>query len=232
MKKYKFLLFDADYTLLDFDADMNAAFEANYKHMGLDKQLPYSHDILLKYKEFNNKWWDKFEKNECTQPELFVGRFVDFINHYGFDCDPVSLDESYFGFLGKYGHCLNGALEMIKNLSENYDIYIVTNAKASLQKLRLENSGLLPYIKDYFISETIGFAKPSEKYFNYVFEQISLTDKAEAIIIGDKLSSDILGAVNAGIDSIWYNPSHLPNSENIPSTYEVDSFEKIMEILG
>ena len=232
--KYRFLLFDADLTLLDFDTDMVYAFQKLYEVCGFS--APYSPMILETYEKCNNRWWEKFEKKECTKPELFLGRFVDFLRETGLSGDPEEMNRRYFEFLGQGGAVYPGAVELVKKLSDHFSLYIVTNGNASSQKTRLEHSGLLPYIKEYFVSDAVGVGKPDPRYFQYVFDHIPGFRREQAVVIGDSLSSDIQGAVNANIDSIWYTGTAQAHGKvggqtDVPYTYRAETYEEIEEIL-
>ena len=228
--KYRFLLFDADFTLLDFDADMLIAFQQLYEICSFS--VPYSPIMLQTYEKCNNRWWEKFERKECTKPELFVNRFVDFLAETGLSGDPDEMNRRYFEFLGQGGAVYPGAVELVKKLSVHFSLYIVTNGNAASQKTRLEHSGLLPYIQSYFVSDAVGVGKPDPRYFQYVFDHIPGFQREQAIVIGDSLSSDIQGAVNAGVDCIWYTGATNASVEaDLPYTYRAESYEEIEKFL-
>ena len=230
--KYRFLLFDADLTLLDFDTDMVYAFQKLYEVCRFS--VPYSPIMLQTYENCNNRWWDKFEKKECTKPELFVNRFVDFLTETGLSGDAEEMNRQYFTFLGQGGAVYPGAVELVKRLSADFSLYIVTNGNAASQKTRLESSGLLPYVKAYFVSDAVGVGKPDPRYFQYVFDHIPGFQREQAVVIGDSLSSDIQGAANVNVDSIWYTGTahgDLPAEPSVPYTYRAESYEEIEKIL-
>lgn len=232
MRPYDILLFDLDYTLLDFDADMLMAFERLYRHCGFDKLVPYTSAMLDTYEACNNKWWRLFEAGECTKPQLFRNRFVDFLAETGFSGDPDRMNEDYFGFLGRGGVFYPGAEEMLQTLSREFPIYIITNGNAATAKTRIENSGTGRYIRDYFVSEAVGAAKPDPRYFEYVFSHIPGFQKDRAVVIGDSLASDIQGARNTGLHSIWYHPEGAWESPaSAPFTFEAKTYEDIVRIL-
>lgn len=231
MSAYQFLLFDADYTLLDFDADMTMAFQRLYESCGFGEKLPYSPAMLETYEKYNNKWWGKFEKKECTKPELFRNRFVEFLEHTGLSGDPEEMNRQYFAFLGEGGAVYPGAVELVKKLSRDFSLYLITNGNAASQKTRLEHSGLLHSITDTFVSEVVGVGKPDLRYFQYVEEHIPGFEKEKAVVIGDSPSSDLQGAVNAGLDSIWYTGALKSFQNEVPYTYRAESYEEIVEIL-
>ena len=131
-----------------------------------------------------------------------------------------------------------GALELVRDLSEKYLLYIVTNGNAVSQRTRLEHSGLLPYVKDVFVSEDAGAAKPDSRYFDYVFSRIPGFRREQALLVGDSLTSDMLGAQNAGIDSLWYfpqsaqfHPQWEEEAKALSITYRAASFGEIRGLL-
>ncbi len=115
MKPYRFLLLDADGTLLDFDQDMLHAFQATYAAC-FGSQRPYSPALLEQYETCNNRWWAKLERGECTKPQLFVGRFTDFLTETGLTGDPETINRTYFENLAQGGSLLPGALELVRDL--------------------------------------------------------------------------------------------------------------------
>lgn len=237
MKRYRFLLFDADYTLLDFDKDMFHAFQATYEAC-FGSQRPYSPALLEQYEACNDRWWKKLERGECTKPQLFAGRFQDFLQETGLTGQPEEINRLYFENLAQGGALLPGALELVRDLSGAYQLYIVTNGNAVSQMSRLERSGLLPYVQDVFVSEDAGAAKPDVRYFDYAFSRIPGFEKERALLIGDSLTSDMLGAQNAGIDSMWYCPQALryypeweEEAKKLSITYQVGSFEEMRRVL-
>ncbi len=230
MKAYQFLLLDADGTLLDFDKDMDRAFRATYETC-FSSQRPFSQELLDCYETCNSRWWQKLERGECTKPQLVVARFVDFLRETGLSGDPEEINRLYFENLGQGGALLPGALELVRDLAQRYQLYIVTNGNAATQKPRLAHSGLMDYVKEYFVSEDAGATKPDKRYFDYVFARIPGLSKESALLIGDSPTSDMLGAQNAGVDSLWYNPKGEPLPEGIAVTYQSESFEGIRNLL-
>lgn len=119
----------------------------------------------------------------------------------------------------------------MRDLSQRYRLYIVTNGNAASQRTRLAHSGLLPYVGDVFVSEDAGAAKPDKRYFDYVFSRIPGFEKERALLIGDSLTSDMRGAQNGGIDGLWYCPLGGEAPEDLSIPYRAESFEAIRELL-
>ncbi len=230
MARYPYLLLDLDNTLLDFNADMTHAFERLYRTCGFEKQRPYSTELLDLYEEYNDRWWKKFERKECTKQELYIGRFVDFLKETGLSGDPEKINTLYFEFLGSGGTMLPGAEEFLEALKADHQLYIITNGNAVAARTRILNSGVFRYIENYFVSEAVGFAKPDVRYFQYVAEHIPGFEKKKALVIGDSLTSDIQGAKNFGLTSLWYHPRE---EANIPPIWDLEAktYEKILELL-
>lgn len=116
-------------------------------------------------------------------------------------------------------------------LKDKYELYIVSNGTASVQDSRLESAGIAPYFKDIFISERLGADKPTKKFFDIVFSRIEGFERDKAVIVGDRLSSDILGGINAGIKTCWFNPKRLPGKEDIPADHEIHALSELPELL-
>ena len=125
----------------------------------------------------------------------------------------------YVSGIAKTGTPLPGALDMLRALSERYDLYITTNGNPISQPGRLKNSGVTAFMKGCFISDEIGAAKPDKKYFDYVLARIPGASTENCLVIGDSLSADIKGAQNAGLDSLWYNPNRKANT--LPHTAQL-----------
>lgn len=227
MSKYSILLFDADGTLMDFHRSEFEAVRESLDYFG----LPSDDDIIAAYSEINCKYWQMLERGEIEKSKLYAARWQTLINTYGFTCDAQALSDKYIQKLASKSYMLDGALEMCQRLSEKCKMYIVTNGQKYIQHNRLFPSPLFKYFEDCFISEDVGFEKPHIKYFEHVAKEIPDFDTEKALIIGDSLTSDMQGGINAGIDTCWYNPSgkNLPDGYDI--TYVVRNFSEIENIL-
>lgn len=224
MKKYTTLLFDADETLLDFPAAEKASLKKVCEKFG----IAYSEEIRKTFSDINLALWKQLEKGLITRDLIKSRRFEQFADTLGISADPKEMAPFYVSNLAECAFLLDGADALCKKLSLDYDLYIVTNGIASVQKKRLAKSGLLPYFKSVFISEEVGSQKPEKKFFDYIFESIPEKNKSKTIIIGDSMSSDILGGINAGIDTCFFNP--WGREEIYTPTYTAKSFEELENI--
>ena len=226
--KYKFLLFDLDHTLLDFDAAEDIALSQLLKEEGVEDIQAYK-DY---YVRMNKALWKDLEQKKITKSELINTRFAKLFAHFGIEKDGSYLAERYQFFLSKQGQTFPGVEDLLKKLiSKGYELYAATNGITYIQTGRLEQSGIAPFFKEIFISEQLHTQKPDAEFYEKIGARIPNFDKNQTLMIGDSLSADIQGGNNAGIDTIWYNPHHLGNKSLAQPTYEVDSYQALLEIL-
>ncbi|MGX8721165.1 MAG: YjjG family noncanonical pyrimidine nucleotidase, partial [Eubacteriales bacterium] len=153
----------------------------------------------------NQQYWERLERGEITRAQVLLGRFVQFLQEFGLDADPEALRDRYMKNLSQGHFFVEGAEELLKALSGKYRLFLVSNGTACVQKGRLESAGIVPYFEKVFISEEIGINKPDPRFFEACFEKMEPFDRSRCIIVGDSLTSDILGGRNAGITTCWFN---------------------------
>ncbi len=226
MKQYQTLLFDIDDTLLDFKAAEDYALRSLFEKY----DLVLTDELNHFYKKMNHQLWSSFEKGEIEKEQLLHSRFSILFQQLGLTVDGVHLDNLYRHYLEQSAVLIDGAEQLIKQLANHYDLYIVTNGVARTQSIRLKNAGLTPYFKGVYISETIGYQKPMKEFFTHVFENIPKQVMDKTLIIGDSLSSDIQGGFNVGIDTCWFNPKSTKSFIQNP-TYEIQHLTALADIL-
>lgn len=225
---YKFLLFDLDHTLLDFDVAEDVALS----HLLKEEEVEDIQTYKDYYVPMNKTLWKDLELKKITKQELVNTRFAKLFAHFGIEKDGAYLAERYQFFLSKQGQTFPCVEDLLKKLiKQGYELYAATNGITYIQTGRLEQSGIAPFFKEIFISEQLHTQKPDAAFYEKIGARIPNFDKNHALMIGDSLTADIQGGNNAGIDTIWYNPHHLENKTLAKPTYEVDSYQAILEIL-
>ena len=225
---YKFLLFDLDHTLLDFDAAEDVALSQLLNEEGVEDIQAYK-DY---YVPMNRTLWKDLELKKITKQELVNTRFSKMFSHYGIEKDGVYLAERYQFYLAQQGQVFSGAMELLDSLIDRgYELYAATNGITTIQTGRMAQSGLASYFNQVFISEQLQTQKPDALFYEKIGQQIAGFSKEKTLMIGDSLTADIQGGNNAGIDTIWYNPHHLENYTQAQPTYEVDSYQALLELL-
>lgn len=223
------LLWDVDGTLLDFDYSMRCSLRKCFHTIG----QPLTEEMIRRYSQINDGYWKRLERGEITKAELLVGRFRDFFAEYGL----TGIDEKAFlkEFQEGLGHnyaFVDDALTLLKSLQGRYRQYVVTNGVTATQMNKLKLSGLSEVMDGIFISETIGCAKPSPAFFDYCMEQLEEKNRERILIIGDSMTSDILGGIQAGIKTCWYNPEEKPHTYNYKADHEISVLQQLYEVLG
>lgn len=232
MKKYEYLLFDADNTLFDF----NMAEFLAFRETAESGELPYSEELYREYSMINDSLWKKLEVGAITLEHLKLERFRMLLISLGYPENEQTteiaekLRDTYMRSLSEQTCLIEGATEVCRELSKHYRMFIITNGIGMIQRSRLENSELKPYFEDIFVSEELGAAKPSQAYFDAVFARIGYPVKEKCLVIGDSLTSDCDGAIMYNLDICRYNPNGLPdNGREI--TYTVKKLSELTAIL-
>ena len=226
-KKYEWLLFDADDTLLDFKLGEHRAITATLADAG----LPTDDEVIATYSRINDNLWKMLERGEVTKDRLKVLRFTQFCEHYGFDCDGVALAESYVENLKKQTVLLDGAEDVCRALYGKYKMYIITNGIEAVQTARFGGCAIKEYFEKCYISDAIGVAKPKKGFFDAVAADIEGFEPSRALVIGDSLTSDIKGGVEYGIDTCWLNPTGKEVPDGTDITYVIGDIRELLGIL-
>lgn len=227
--KYQALFLDMDGTFLDFHAAERQAF---YKAFQITGEEPDEEKYLL-YSRINDSLWKAFERGEIPKDAIRKSRYTKLFEKLHIEADGIAVELDYERFLGEGHELVENAEEVLAFLAERYPLYVVTNGFASVQKNRLKLSGIERFMKQIFISEEIGYQKPQKEFFDVCFSRIDPpVAPGEVLLIGDSLSSDILGAKNAGIASCWFNPAGAENNGSVQPDYEIRTLLTLKELLA
>jgi YjjG family noncanonical pyrimidine nucleotidase len=229
MPRYPTVLLDADNTLFDFDAAEHKALRTVLTDRGYSADA----ETVGVYLRLNTALWEAFARGEVEQDFLLVERFRRFEQAMGGDHDPERFNADYLAALASNGDLIPGALELCRNLSQlGCTLAIVTNGATVAQRGRFETSPLRGYIPHLFISQEIGARKPERAFFDHVCRKMGISDKHQAVVVGDNLGSDILGGNRAGIDTIWYDPHETALTGPAQPTYIAKTFSQIEAIIS
>lgn len=230
MEKIKYILWDIDGTLINFSLAEASAMKFCFEKYNIGE---CTDEKLRVYKEINDKYWRKLEKGELSKIEVLEGRFKEFFSLYNIDTSIVSeFNMDYLKSTGDFAYCNTNAKEVVSALKDKYKQFAATNGTVIAQNKKLSKSGLNSFLDDVFISEKIGFNKPSKQFFDAIFNKVCSNNPNEYIIIGDSLTSDMMGGKNAGIKTCWYNPKNKENNIDYIPNYEIKDLKEVLTIIN
>ena len=225
---YRWLLFDADGTLFDYDRAERAALEQALGQIGVS----FDSGQLAVYRRINQALWQAVEKGEITPGMVKVRRFELLLEAIQVPYSPRALSAAYLECLANCSELLEDAGAVLGALRRKYQIAILTNGLKEVQRGRLSRSAVRPHISHIIISEEVGSAKPAKEFFDQAFARLGHPSKREVLMIGDGWASDIQGAVKYGIDACWYNPGRKPRPANCEITREIAALRELNDWLG
>ena len=223
----EFLFLDLDDTILDFHKAERIALSGTIRSFGIEP----TEEVLGRYHVINKWHWEQLELGTMTRAEVLLGRFAMLFEERGITVDPEAVARAYEKNLGIGHWFLPGAEEAVETLSKKYRLFLASNGTASVQKGRMTSANLYRFFEKVFVSQEIGHNKPSKAYFDACFAAIPDFDPEKAMIVGDSLSSDIQGGINAGIKTCWVNPAHAPAKEGIQPDYEIEALHQLPALL-
>lgn len=226
--KYRFLFIDLDDTLFDFGAAERVAIRRAYEEAGIE----VTDALLARYHDINQAHWERYERGETTREALLVDRHDALFREFSIPVRGIDVEARYRAYLGIGHYFIDGAEDCLRYLkARGYLLYLASNGVAETQYSRLESAGILPFFEQIFISETTGSNKPQKAYFDYCFAHIPGFEKDRALLIGDSLSSDILGGKRAGIATCWFNRFGKTAPPELTPDYEIRSLKELQSIL-
>lgn len=228
MAKYYCILFDADNTLLNFDAAENKALSETLVNYGIEPDA----ETLQTYREINEGLWRQLEKGQIRREKLVNERFTRFLKAVNAAGNGAEMNRYYLDRLAMHPDLLTTNVpDVLRELSEVATLAIVTNGFDRVQSRRVEDSGISRYLEDVFVSEKLDSEKPNRRIFDAALRALGVENREHVLMVGDSLTSDILGGANAGLDTCWYNPNHLENPGKVCPTYEISTLEELYPLV-
>lgn len=226
-KNYDIVLLDADETVYDFKRAEKTAVSLTFEQFGVDP----TDEVISQYSAINLRCWKALERGELDREELKSYRFQQLFEQIGAPpADYRAVNDCYLNHLSHQAFLLDGALEFVQKLHEHCKIYLATNGLTVAQTGRFDRAAIKPYVDGIYISEQIGVSKPEKAYFDYIFRDLNITDKSRVIMVGDSLTSDMLGGRNAGLTTCHYLNGAEPSGSDL-CDYEIRTYDEFFDIL-
>lgn len=237
-KIYKKLLFDLDNTLVDDDENRKYAI----KQILIERKENVTDEKIENFINLDNQFWKdraggkikdpyEFKTNEEKTQWVRAQRFIKYFNNILFE-EGIEINKKYINFLKRNIVPIKNSQEILKYLYEKqYELYITTNSPIKVVNDKLNKINAQKYIKEVFTAEEAGYMKPHNEFFKKFFHKINTYDKDDMLIIGDELDKDVLGGIQNGIDSCWFNMKKIKNDTHLRPTYEINSLLELKNIL-
>ncbi len=222
------LFFDADHTIFDFDKCQTRSLQKAFNDCEIDYQPEYG-EI---YTRINKACWKSFEKGKITREQLKSQRMQSFCRAINLDIPGSYFHDLYAKHLSSAIYYFEGAESTLHQLSSTYQMVLITNGLAEIQRPRLEKSSLLPCFDEVIISGEIGYTKPDRKFFKIAMEKCQYPAPKETLVIGDNLHADIRGGKQMGMLTAWFNPDGLEKDEDVQPDYEFNHWNQLNAILA
>ena len=228
MAKYYCILFDADNTLLNFDAAESKALAETLVNYGIEPDA----ETVQTYRTINEELWRQLEKGQLRREKLMSERFTRFLKAIDAAGDGAEMNRYYLEQLSLHPDLASPeVLDVLRELSEVATLAVVTNGFQKVQSRRLAESGVANFLEDVFVSEKMDAEKPNRKIFDAALRALGVENREHVLMVGDSLTGDVQGGINAGLDTCWFNPHHQENPGKILPTYEISSLEELYPLV-
>ena len=228
--KYKAIFVDIDDTLLDYIPCCRQSFDEALQLIQMD-HVEDKDRLFDLFMEISNRLFSEAKRGIYTVAQVMDLYPAEFIERAGW---PQHLLEPFTqGFRQGWGnsHALvEGAFEMLQTLHQRgYKLYAASNSFGHLQRMRLHLAGVSPFFEGTYISMDIGYDKPDRRFYDFALNDAQLSAD-EVLMVGDSMTTDIIGAQQVGIDTCWFNPTHRPIGDTQP-TYEIHDLLSLLTVL-
>ena len=224
---FEYLFLDLDDTILDFHKAERIAIAKTIREFGVEP----TEAVISRYHVINKWHWEQLELGKMARAEVLENRFAMLFSELGTEVDKTACARSYERHLAQGHWFLPGAEEAVEALSKKYRLFLASNGTASVQKGRMTSANLSRFFERSFVSQELGHNKPSRAYFEAAFAQIPGFNREKCLMVGDSLTSDVKGGINAGIKTCWVNPTHASGREDIRPDYEIEYLSQLEGLL-
>lgn len=222
----KFIFLDLDDTILDFHRSEAVALKKTLQSLNVDP----GDEVVARYSAINRAHWQALERKELTREQVLTGRFRQLFEEVGMNVSATVAQNLYEKNLSESHFFIDGAPRLLMTLSRNYQLYIASNGTTMVQTSRIASSGIGRYFKGIFLSQELGADKPQIEFFERATGQIDGYHPSQAIILGDSITSDMQGGINAGMHTCWFNP-HKRDRGNITPEFEITDLSQFDAVL-
>jgi 2-haloacid dehalogenase len=210
--RYPVVLLDLDHCLLDSHASEQQAYDEALRSVGVADPAA----LFPTYERINGALWMAVERGEVSPNDVRFLRFEQFVAETGINADSVAMADAFIEGLGAKGELYPGIETVLAELATATTLGLVTNGIGQVQRTRIARLGFDRFFSAYIISGEAGVAKPNPEIFDRILSELGNPDRADVLMVGDSLTSDIAGGRNARIHTCWYNPNGVDPGAQTP----------------
>lgn len=232
MSRYKHLFFDLDRTLWDMERNARETLaELYFRYELKERGIQSANEFIYHYNCYNDVLWDRYRRRVIDKAELRALRFKQTLAHFGVHDKKLAdkFDRDYIAEAPRKKNLVPGALGLLEKLKPHFNLHIITNGFSEVQHHKIARSGLADFFEHILTSEDCGYTKPDPRIFKHALKKCK-SETQEALMIGDDLVVDIVGAREAGWDQVFFNPNDGKHEEKV--TYEIRMLDELLPILG
>jgi putative hydrolase of the HAD superfamily len=233
MKNITHLFFDLDHTLWDTDKNAKESLQEIHHEIKIQENFNVSFDLFHStYQKHNDILWKKYAKHEVSKTEVRINRFKFTLEEFNIFDDTINefFASHFVSRTPLKKNLIEGAIDLMDSVKDRFTLSIITNGFKEVQYIKMEESGLRKYFEHIFISEEVGYNKPSEDIFKFAMNKSGASIAENCLMIGDSLEADIHGAIGAGMKAIYLSPESVLGS-NDENYITVNSLTQIKNIL-
>jgi len=216
--KYKHIFFDLDHTIWDFDKNAEETLYELYDVYRLNEiGLPPAAIFIETYTRNNHRLWADYHTGKISKTELRETRFKKTFLDLGVrpDSIPLKFEDDYVMICPTKTNLFPHAHETLRYLKDKYTLHLISNGFKESSELKVGNANIGGYFQHFIISEIVGVNKPDPAIFEHALN-LAGAEKHESLMIGDSLEADVYGAINFGMDAIYFNPFNAPKPDDVP----------------
>ncbi len=235
---YTDIFLDFDDTIYDTRGNAQLALLEIFDHFGLGRYFDSAEDFTVPFWQTNDRLWEQYARGEIGRDHLIVERMREPLSHGRMDDgSPLSatpeqclhISDVYLDYCATKPGLVDGARQLMDHLRDRgYRMHMCSNGFHEVQYRKLRSCGLTDYFDTIILSEDAGANKPSRQFFDHAFVK-SGACPATTIMVGDNPQTDIGGATDYGLDTIWFNRKGV--AADVKSTHTVSTLREIMTIL-
>ncbi len=230
-KQYNNIFFDLDHTIWDFDKNAEETLNELYTQYQLDSLGLPSADLFIEtYTRNNHQLWADYHLGRISKQVLRETRFKKTFMDLGVEPEvmPASFEDDYVDLCPTKTNLFPHAHETLEYLQSKYSLHLITNGFKEATELKVSGTGIAKYFDNIIISETIGVNKPDKAIFEHAVTLANCTAHS-CLMIGDSIEADVRGALNYGMDAIYFNPNFAEKPADVP--FQINNLSELMHLL-